>query len=160
MQRRQFLTRFGSVAAGGLAVTGTAAAADASTDDGYQIELYEGDTFSLAETSLGESFIYAPLQDGSTFYLFQVQNGWQVDEVVMILSDTGEVLYVESLDGVLYTEDQIGEMADRIGEMADRIVYTEELIVQTEYLIVDVIAFSQENLLTFVSMLNPLSLFA
>jgi len=77
----------------------------------------------------------------------------------MVLSETGEVLYLESLDGVLYTEDQIGEMADRIGEMADRILYTEELIVETEYLIVDVIKYTQDSVLEFVSMLNPLNLF-
>ncbi|WP_135824089.1 hypothetical protein [Halorussus ruber] len=156
MRRRTFLGGLGTVALGGVAATGTASAAT----DGYEIELYSGDAFSFAQTSLGESFIYAPLQDGSTYYLIQVPNGCcRVDEVVVVLSETGEVLYLESLDGVEYTQDQIGEMADRIGEMADRIVYTEELIVQTEYLVVDVIRFSQENLLTFVSMLNPLSLF-
>lgn len=90
----------------------------------------------------------------------KIHNGlFDVDTVVMVLAETGEVLFVESLDGVVYTEDQLGEMADRIGEMADRIVDTEELIVETEYLVVDVISFSQENLLTFVGMLNPLSLF-
>ena len=156
MRRRTFLSGLGTVALGGVAGVGTATAA---STDGYEIELYPGDTVYFAETSRLESFIYAPLQDGSTYYMFQTSNGCcDVDTVVMVLAETGEVLYLESLDGVLYTEDQIGEMADRIGEMADRIVYTEELIVQTEHLIVDVIRFSQENLLTFVSMLNPLNL--
>ncbi|WP_411964352.1 hypothetical protein [Haloferax sp. YSMS24] len=131
-----------------------------AADDGYDLELVPGDTFYFAETSFAESFVYAPLEDGTTFAMFEVQNGFfDVDTVVMVLAETGEVLFVESLDGVVYTEDQIGEMADRIGEMADRIVFTEELIVETEYLIVDVIEFSQENLLTFVDMLNPLNLF-
>lgn len=156
MKRRTFLSGLSTAALGGLAATGAASAAS----DGYEIELFSGDTFSYAETSQAETMIYAPLQDGSTYYLFQVQNGCcDVDEVVMVLSETGEVLYIESLNGVLYTEDQIGEMADRIGEMADRIVYTEELIVETEHLIVDVIFYTEDNLLTFVSMLNPLNLF-
>jgi hypothetical protein len=160
MQRRTFLSKLGTVALAGGATATAATTASAATDDSYQIELEPGTTFSYAETSLGESFIYAPLPDGSTYYLFQQQNGCcQVDEVVMVLSETGEVLYLESLDGVLYTEDQIGEMADRIGEMADRIVYTEELIVETEYLIVDVIKYTQDSVLEFVSMLNPLNLF-
>jgi len=157
MQRRTFLSKLGTVAlAGGAtaAATGSATAAD----DDYQIEIEDGTTFSYAETYYGESFIYAPLPDGSTYYLFQEQNGLQVDEVVMVLSETGEVLYLESLDGVLYTEDEIGEMADRIGEMADRIVYTEELIVETEYMIVDVIKYTQDSVLEFVDMLNPLNL--
>lgn len=155
MIRRTFLSRLGTVTLGGFAAT---ASVTAATSDGYDIELAPGDTFYYAETSSLESFIYAPLQNGSTYYLFQTVDGLNVDTVVVVLSETGSVLYLESLDGVLYTEEQIGEMADRIGEMADRIVYTEELIVQTEYLIVDVIRFTQDNLLTFVSMLNPLAL--
>ncbi|KAB1193343.1 hypothetical protein GJR96_07760 [Haloferax sp. MBLA0076] len=159
MKRRTFINRLGTVSLGGLAAAGVATTASAA-DDGYDLELAPGDTFYFAETSRAESLIYAPLQDGSTYAMFQVPNGFfDVDTVIIVLAENGEVLYLESLDGVLYTEDQIGEMADRIGEMADRIVYTEELIVETEYLIVDVTEFSQENLLTFVSMLNPLSLF-
>ena len=158
MKRRTFLNRLGTVSLGGVAAAGMASTATAA-DDGYDLELVPGDTFYFAETSLAETMIYAPLQDGTTYAMFEVQNGlFDVDTVVMVLSETGEVLFVESLDGVLYTEDQIGEMADRIGEMADRIVYTEELIVETEYLVVDVIEFSQENLLTFVDMLNPLNI--
>lgn len=42
--------------------------------------------------------------------------------------------------------------------MADRIVYTEELIVETEYLIVEVITYTQDSVLEFVDMLNPLNL--
>ena len=159
MKRRTFLKSVGTVSLGGVAATGMAATASAA-DDSYDLELAPGDTFYFAETSLAETMIYAPLQDGTTYAMFEVQNGlFDVDTVVMVLAETGEVLFVESLDGVLYTEDQIGEMADRIGEMADRIVYTEELIVETEYLVVDVIEFSQENLLTFVDMFNPLNLF-
>jgi len=157
MQRRTFLSKLGTVALAGGATAAAAGSATAADDD-YQIELEDGTTFSYAETYYGESFIYAPLPDGSTYYLFQEPNGLQVDEVVMVLSETGEVLYLESLDGVLYTEDQIGEMADRIGEMADRIVYTEELIVETEYMIVDVIKYTQDSVLEFVDMLNPLNL--
>jgi hypothetical protein len=157
MQRRTFISKLGTVALAGGATAAAANTASAA-DDTSQIELEPGTTFSFAETSYGETFIYAPLPDGSTYYLFQERNGCcQVDEVVIVLSETGEVLYLESLDGVLYTEDQIGEMADRIGEMADRIVYTEELIVETEYLIVDVIEYTQDNVLQFVSMLNPLN---
>ncbi|KAB1198304.1 MULTISPECIES: hypothetical protein [Haloferax] len=159
MKRRTFLNRLGTVSLGGVAAAGVATTA-AAADEGYDLEFAPGDTFYFAETSLAESFIYAPLQDGTTYAMLQVQNGlFDVDTVVVVLAETGEALSVESLDGVRYTEDQIGEMADRIGEMADRIVYTEELIVETEYLIVDVIEFSQENLLTFVEMLNPLSVF-
>jgi len=157
MERRTFISKLGTVALAGGATAAAANTASAA-DDSYQIELEEGTTFSYAKTAYGETFIYAPLPDGSTYYLFQEQNGFQVDEVVMVLSETGEVLYLESLDGVLYTEDEIGEMADRIGEMADRIVYTEELIVETEYMIVDVIKYTQDNVLEFVSMLNPLNL--
>ncbi|MEF8807076.1 hypothetical protein [Natronomonas sp.] len=157
MQRRTFLTKLGTVtlAGGAAAATATTAAAE----DNYEIELEPGTTVSYAETSFSESFIYAELPDGSTYYLFKNEyQCCQVDEVVMVLSETGEVLYLESLDGVVYTEDEIGEMADRIGEMADRIVYTEELIVETEYLIVDVIKYTQDSVLEFVDMLNPLNL--
>ncbi len=160
MNRRTLLSKLGTAAvAGGAAVAATNTASAETSDDSYELELEPGTTFSYAETYFGESFIYAPLPDGSTFYLFQEPNGCcQIDEVVMVLAETGEVLYLESLDGVLYTEDQIGEMADRIGEMADRIVYTEELIVETEYLIVDVIKYTQDSVLEFVDMLNPLNL--
>ncbi|WP_255192620.1 twin-arginine translocation signal domain-containing protein [Natronobeatus ordinarius] len=158
MNRRTFLTKLGVGTATGGAALATTNAVAAETDDDYQLELEPGTTVSFAETYFGESFIYAPLSDGSTYYLFLNRNGCcQVDQVVMVLADTGEVLYLESLDGVLYTVDEIGEMADRIGEMADRIVYTEELIVETEYLIVDVIKYTQDSTLEFVDMLNPLS---
>jgi hypothetical protein len=101
----------------------------------------------------------ADLADGSTYYFFQEENDlFGNDEVVLVLAETGEVLYLQSLDGVLYTESEIGEMADRIGEMADRIVYTEELVVETEYLIVDVIFYTQDSVLEFVDMLSPLDL--
>jgi hypothetical protein len=157
MQRRTFLSKLGTVALAGGATAATANTVAAADD--YELELEPGTTFSYAQTTLGESFIYADLPDGSTYYLFQ--NSYdccQVDEVVMVLSETGEVLYLESLDGVLYTEDEIGAMADEIGEMADRILYTEELIVETEYLIVDVIKYTQDSVLEFVDMLNPLNL--
>ena len=157
MQRRTFLSTLGTVTLAGGA---TAAAANtASAEETYEIELEPETTVSYAETTLDESFIYADLPDGSTYYLFQNRyQCCQVDEVVMILSETGEVLYLESLDGVLYTVDEIDEMADQIGEMADRILYTEELIVETEYLIVDVIKYTQDSVLEFVDMLNPLNL--
>jgi len=157
MQRRTFLKNLGTVGLLGGAAAATANTAAAADD--YELELEPGTTFSYAQTTLGESFIYADLPDGSTYYLFQ--NSYdccQVDEVVMVLSETGEVLYLESLDGVLYTEDEIGAMADEIGEMADRILYTQELIVETEYLIVDVITYTQDSVLEFVDMLNPLNL--
>ncbi|EFW89945.1 hypothetical protein ZOD2009_22227 [Haladaptatus paucihalophilus DX253] len=158
MQRRTYLSKLGAVAlAGGAAAVATT---PASAQDSYDIELAPDTTISYAKTYLGESLIYADLPDGSTYYLFQnYSQCCQVDDVVMVLSETGEVLYLESLDGVLYTEDQIGQMADRIGEMADRIVYTEELIVETEYLIVDVTKYTQDSVLQFVDMLNPLNLF-
>ncbi|WP_254766390.1 hypothetical protein [Salinilacihabitans rarus] len=155
MNRRKFISNLGvaAVAGGGAATT----AAAESDDDSYQIELEPGTSVSFAETYFGESFIYAPLADGSTYYLFLNRNGCcEVDRVVMVLSETGEVLYLESLDGVLYTVDEIGAMADRIGEMADRIVYTEELIVETEYLVVDVITYTQDSVLEFVDMLDPI----
>jgi hypothetical protein len=157
MQRRTFLSKLGTVALAGGATAATANTVAA--EDSYEIELEPGTTVSYAETYFSESFIYADLPDGSTFYLFQHSNDCcEVDEVVMVLSETGEVLYLESLNGVRYTEDEIGDMADRIGEMADRIVYTEELIVETEYLIVDVIKYTQDNVIEFVDMLNPLNI--
>jgi hypothetical protein len=157
MHRRTFLSKLGTVtlAGGAMAVASNTAAAE----DSYDIELEPGTTVSYAETTLSETFIFAELPDGSTYYLFENQyECCSVDEVVMVLSETGEVLFLESLDGVRYTEDEIGEMADQIGEMADRIVYTEELIVETEYLIVDVIKYTQDSVLEFVDMLNPLNL--
>lgn len=157
MQRRTFLSTLSTVALAGGATAVTANTAAAADSD--ELELEPGTTFSFAETSQFESFIYAPLSDGSTYYLFEERNGCcDVDEIVLVLSDSGEVLFFESLDGVQYTEDEIGAMADRIGEMADRIVYTEELIVETEYLIVDVIKYTQDNTIEFVGMLNPLQL--
>lgn len=88
-----------------------------------------------------------PLSDGATYYLFQQRHGlWSADNVVLVLADTGEAVYADSLSGVRYTEDEIGVMADRI-------VYTEELIVEAEALIVDVIAYTQDNTLRFVDML-------
>ena len=157
MQRRTFLSTLGTVTLAGGATA--AAATTASAEETYEIELEPDTTVSYAETTLGESFIFADLPDGSTYYLFQNQyQCCQVDEVVMVLSETGEVLYLESLDGVVYTVDEIGEMADRIGEMADRILYTEDLIVETEYLIVDVIKYTQDSVLEFVDMLNPLNI--
>ncbi|MEF8757401.1 MAG: hypothetical protein V5A33_04100, partial [Halobacteriales archaeon] len=120
MKRRRFLRNVGVI---GIAGSTAAVGSVAASDDGYDVELVPGTTFEYASTSLNEQFIYADLPDGSTFYLFEHRyECCQVDTVVMVLSETGEVLYLESLDGVLYTEDEIGEMADRIGEMADRIV--------------------------------------
>lgn len=85
MKRRTLISGLGTAALGGIAATGAASAAS----DGYEIELFSGDTFSYAATSRAETTIYAPLQDGSTYYLFQVQNGcFGVDEVVMILGET------------------------------------------------------------------------
>lgn len=157
MHRRTFLSKLGRVTLAGGATA--AASTTAAADDSYDIELESGTTVSYAETTLNETFIFADLPDGSTYYLFKNEyQCCQVDEVVMVLSETGEVLFVESLDGVVYTEDEIAEMADSIGEMADRIVYTEELIVETEYLIVDVIKYTQDSVLEFVDMLNPLNL--
>ncbi|MFP4561141.1 MAG: hypothetical protein ACLFRB_04125 [Thiohalorhabdus sp.] len=145
------------------------------------MELYSGDTFEYAETSEDENFVYADLTFGGELLLLPFFDGCcNIDILVAVIEpesmsffsdtiesgenvytetlSTGETVYIASLEGVLYTEGQIGVMADRIGEMADRIVYTEELIVETENLIVDVTRFSQANLLTFVDMLNPLKI--
>jgi hypothetical protein len=155
--RRSLLKRLGITGAAGLAGVGLSGSASAS--DGYEITIDSGTSFDYVETDLGEAFITADLADGSTYYFFQEENDlFGNDEVVLVLAETGEVLYLQSLDGVLYTESEIGEMADRIGEMADRIVYTEELVVETEYLIVDVIFYTQDSVLEFVDMLNPLDL--
>ncbi len=156
--RRSLLKKVGATGAVGLAGLGLSGSASAASD-GYDITIDSGTAFNYAETDQGESFVTADLADGSTYYFFQEENDlFGSDEVVLVLAETGEVLYLQSLDGVLYTESEIGVMADRIGEMADRIVYTEELIVETEYLVVDVIFYTQENILTFVDMLNPLNL--
>lgn len=55
-------------------------------------------------------------------------------DVIVYVGELGADTYEQSLDGVLYTEDQIGFMADRIlwteseiGTMADRIVYVTEV---------------------------------
>lgn len=55
-------------------------------------------------------------------------------DAIVYVGQMGADTYVQSLNGVLYTEDQIGFMADRIlwtegqiGEMANRIVYVIEL---------------------------------
>ena len=55
-------------------------------------------------------------------------------DAIVYVGQMGADTYVQSLNGVLYTEDQIGLMADRIlwtegqiGEMANRIVYVIEL---------------------------------
>lgn len=55
-------------------------------------------------------------------------------DAIVYVGQMGAETYVQSLNGVLYTEDQIGFMADRIlwtegqiGVMADRIVYVIEL---------------------------------
>ncbi|TLS37126.1 hypothetical protein [Pseudalkalibacillus caeni] len=55
-------------------------------------------------------------------------------DAVVYVGQTGADMYEQSINGVLYTEQQIGFMADRIlwteeqiGFMADRIVYVTEL---------------------------------
>lgn len=55
-------------------------------------------------------------------------------DAVVYVADLATESYTQTLDAVLYTEDQIGFMADRIlwtegeiGTMADRIVYVTEL---------------------------------
>lgn len=55
-------------------------------------------------------------------------------DAIVYIAEIGADSYSETLDAVLYTEDQIGFMADRIlwteseiGTMADRIVYVTEL---------------------------------
>ena len=55
-------------------------------------------------------------------------------DAIVYVGQIGADTYVQSLNGVLYTQDQIGFMADRIlwtesqiGVMADRIVYVIEL---------------------------------
>ena len=57
-----------------------------------------------------------------------------VTEAIVLVGQQGASSYEQSLNGVLYTVDQIGVMADRIlwteeqiGTMADRIVYVTEL---------------------------------
>lgn len=57
-----------------------------------------------------------------------------VRDAIVYVGQLGSNTYMQSLRGVLYTEDQIGFMADRIlwtegqiGEMANRIVYVIEL---------------------------------
>jgi hypothetical protein len=158
MRRRQFLRRAGAVGvagAGGLATTGSVAG---ETEDGDELAIEAGTGLEFVETAFGESVLRAPLADGGTYYLFQHRpSPFEVDTVVLVLAEDGTVSYLESLEGVEYTQSEIGAMADRIGEMADRIVYTEELIVETEYLVVDVITYTQDSALEFVAMLNPLS---
>lgn len=149
------------------------------------IDLAPGDAFFFGQTLDGRSLLFSPLQSGVVYQLFAVPKSCcDVDHVVALVAgpgddpvsttieageeiyvvtmQTGETIYIASLSGVLYTERQIGIMADRIlemaryiGWMADRIVETEQLIVETEYLLVDAIAFTQQNLLTFASMLVP-----
>lgn len=69
------------------------------------------------------------------------------NNAIVYIGQIGADTYVQSLNGVLYTEDQIGFMADRIlwtegqiGDMANRIVYVTELsqnnLVIGQYLIV------------------------
>lgn len=55
-------------------------------------------------------------------------------DAIVYVGQMGAETYTQSLNGVLYTENQIGFMADRIlwtegqiGEMANRIVYVIEL---------------------------------
>ena len=55
-------------------------------------------------------------------------------DVIVYVGQTGSTTFEQSLNGVLYTENQIGFMADRIlwteseiGTMADRIVYVTEV---------------------------------
>lgn len=57
-----------------------------------------------------------------------------IRNAIVYVGQEGADTYVQSLNGVLYTVDQIGFMADRIlwtqeqiGEMANRIVYVIEL---------------------------------
>jgi hypothetical protein len=56
------------------------------------------------------------------------------NNAIIYVGESGAETYTQSLNGVLYTENQIGFMADRIlwtegqiGEMANRIVYVVEL---------------------------------
>lgn len=70
-------------------------------------------------------------------------------DVIVKVGQMGADTYTQSLNGVLYTEDQIGTMADRIlwteeqiGTMADRIVYV------TEY--------SQDNTIKVIYMVTSL----
>ena len=159
MRRRQFLKRAGAVGAAGVGGVATMGSAAGETEDGYDLVFEAGSGLDFVETAVGETFLQAPLADGSTYYLFQHRAGrFEVDTVAIVLAEDGTVLYLESLEGVEYSQSEIGEMADRIGEMADRIVYTEELIVETEYLVVDVITYTQDSALEFLSMVNPLSI--
>ncbi|MFW6458654.1 MAG: hypothetical protein ACOCY6_04480 [Halodesulfurarchaeum sp.] len=142
--------------AGNLTTVGSAAA---ETDGGYDLQIPAGSGLEFAETALGETVLQAPLSDGSTYYLYQHRpSPFEVDTVDLVLAADGTVSYLESLEGVEYTQSEIGVMADRIGEMADRIVYTEELIVETGALTVDVIVYTQHSTLEFVELLNPLSI--
>ena len=70
-------------------------------------------------------------------------------DVIVKVGQMGADTYTQSMNGVLYTEDQIGEMADRIlwteeqiGFMADRVVYVTE--------------FSQDNTIKVIYMVTSL----
>lgn len=67
-------------------------------------------------------------------------------DTVTYVGELGADLYTQNLDGVLYTEDQIGLMADRIlategeiADMSDRIVFVTEVsqdnLIQVVYLV-------------------------
>ncbi|MYL35814.1 hypothetical protein GLW08_15090 [Pontibacillus yanchengensis] len=84
---------------------------------------------------------------------------------IIYVGQLGADTFTQSLNGVLYTEDQIGFMADRIlwtqgqiGEMADRIVYVIELsqfnTIKAMYMVMSI------SFLGFDSTMNNMSKYA
>lgn len=93
---------------------------------------------------------------------------------IVYVVEIGAETYVETLNGVLYTVDEIGFMADRIlltqeeiGEMADRIVYVVELsqfnTVKMVYMVTSIsfmgINVTMGNLYEYAITVDPISYF-
>jgi hypothetical protein len=91
---------------------------------------------------------------------------------IVYVGEMGADSYVQSLNGVLYTVDQIGFMADRIlwtqeqiGEMANRIVYVIELTqfntIRMMYMVMSIsfmgIDASMGNMYQYAITVNPVS---
>ncbi|HAQ08659.1 MAG TPA: hypothetical protein DCR24_14535 [Bacillus bacterium] len=95
-----------------------------------------------------------------------------MSRAIVYVGQMGADTFVQALDGVLYTEDQIGFMADRIlytegqiGEMADRIVYVTEFTqfntVKAMYMVMTIsfmgINSMMNNMFKYAVTVNPVS---
>ena len=93
-------------------------------------------------------------------------------DAIVYVGQMGADTYVQTLNGVLYTENQIGFMADRIlwtetqiGEMANRIVYVIELsqfnTTKAMYMLMEISFMGIDNLMNdmfkYSVTVNPIS---